>query len=81
MADEIFNKDYYHVANNFCIHQEMEFGELMVKPERTKNDKDKKIFEYVRQHGYYFFSLAGMIEAARDTMKESLQSWDEENKS
>ena len=59
----------------------MEFGELMVKPERTKNDKDKKIFEYVRQHGYYFFSLAGMIEAARDTMKESLQSWDEENKS
>lgn len=79
--DEVFDTVYYHVVNNFCIHQEIEFGELMVKPERTKNDKDKKIFEYVRQHGYYFFSLAGMIEATRDTMKESLQSWDEENKS
>ena len=40
--DEVFDTVYYHVASNFCIHQEMEFGELMVKPERTKNDKDKK---------------------------------------
>lgn len=78
--DEIFDRVYYHVANNFCVHQEMEFGELMVRPERTKSDKDKKIFEYVRQHGYYFFSLAGMMEATRDTMNESLQSWDEEFK-
>lgn len=78
--DEVFDRVYYHVANNFCVHQEMEFGELMVRPERTKSDKDKKIFEYVRQHGYYFFSLAGMMEATRDTMNESLQSWDEEFK-
>lgn len=78
--DEIFDRVYYHVANNFCVHQEMEFGELMVRPERTKSDKDKKIFEYVRQHGYYFFSLAGMMEATRDAMNESLQSWDEEFK-
>ncbi|WP_458396738.1 motility associated factor glycosyltransferase family protein [Campylobacter sp.] len=78
--DEVFDRVYYHVANNFCVHQEMEFGELMVRPERAKSDKDKKIFEYVRQHGYYFFSLAGMMEATRDTMNESLQSWDEEFK-
>ncbi|WP_096017080.1 motility associated factor glycosyltransferase family protein [Campylobacter lanienae] len=76
--DEIFDSGYYHVANNFCLHQEMEFGELMVQPENNKNDKDKKIFEYVRQHGYYFFSLAGMMEATRDTMSESLKSWDVE---
>lgn len=74
-GDEIFGLVYYHTASNFCIHQELEFGELMVKPERTKSDKDKKIFEYVRQHGYYFFSLAGMIQSTRETMSESLQSW------
>ena len=56
----------------------MEFGELMVRPENNKSDKDKKIFEYVRQHGYYFFSLAGMMESTRDTMSESLKSWDVE---
>ncbi|MBP3676695.1 MAG: hypothetical protein J6I71_09490, partial [Campylobacter sp.] len=63
-------------AYNFCIHQELEFMALMVKPENNKGERDKKIFEYVRQHGYYFFSLAGMVETTIDTLQNALDGWE-----
>ena len=65
-----------YTAHNFCIHQELEFMALMVKPESSKGERDKKIFEYVRQHGYYFFSLAGMVDTTIQTLQTALNEWE-----
>ena len=75
-SDKVFNDVYMYTAYNFCIHQELEFMALMVKPENNKGERDKKIFEYVRQHGYYFFSLAGMVETTIDTLQNALDGWE-----
>lgn len=75
-ADKSFGDLYMYTAYNFCVHQELEFTAMMVRPEANKSERDKKIFEYVRQHGYYFFSLAGMIETTIDTLQNALDGWE-----
>ena len=76
-SDKIFDSVYMSAAYNFCLHQELEFATLMVRPENHKSDRDKKIFEYVRQHGYYFFSLAGLVQTTIDTLQNALNGWSE----
>ena len=76
-SDKIFDSVYMSAAYNFCLHQELEFATLMVRPESGKSDRDKKIFEYVRQHGYYFFSLAGLVQTTIDTLQNALDGWSE----
>ena len=75
-SDKSFNDVYMSAAYNFCLHQELDFATLMVRPEKSKSDRDKKIFEYVKQHGYYFFSLAGLIENTIDTLQTALDGWE-----
>ncbi|WP_096017522.1 motility associated factor glycosyltransferase family protein [Campylobacter lanienae] len=75
-SDKSFNDVYMSAAYNFCLHQELDFATLMVRPEKDKSDRDKKIFEYVKQHGYYFFSLAGLIENTIDTLQTALDGWE-----
>lgn len=76
-ADKSFDDLYMYTAYNFCVHQELEFTAIMVRPESSKNERDEKVFEYVRQHGYYFFSLAGMVETTIETMQKALDGWSE----
>jgi len=78
--DPDFELMYYNTVQSYILHQELELAKLHVSDPVEDIDKKAKMIDWVLQHRYWLFSLAGGINAAREIIGKGVDSWPEHYK-
>lgn len=78
--DPDFELLYYNTVQSYIIHQELELAKIHVSDPTEEIDKKAKKIDWVLQHRYWLFSLAGGINAAREIIGVGVSTWPDEYK-
>jgi len=78
--DPDFELMYYNTVQSYILHQELDLAKLYVSNPIEDIDKKVKKVDWVLQHRYWLFSLAGGINAAREIIGEGVSSWPQKYK-
>jgi hypothetical protein len=71
---------YFDTIQSFLLHYELELAKTMIRPVRSQEEKTAKMVEWIMQHRYWLFSVAGSINAERLTVIRALEAWPAEMK-
>ncbi|PAF43968.1 motility associated factor glycosyltransferase family protein [Helicobacter sp. 11S02596-1] len=77
--DKKFNNYFVDAIQSYIFHQELDIAKLVVKYTKNEIDKQAKQLEWIYAHKYWLFSLAGGMDCVIETVKEALESWEENN--
>ncbi|ALV25294.1 motility accessory factor [Campylobacter iguaniorum] len=73
--EPMFLSVYYAVCSSMLLHQELELAVISARRVDNEDEKNDKLFEWVSCQSYWFFSLAGSIDAALGRLKEASKDW------
>ena len=74
--DKEFASLYNDTVQSYIVHQELEIAKIQVK--YTADDdmlKKAKMIDWIYAHRYWFFSLAGGINASLEVVKRASKEW------
>lgn len=71
----IFGAIFFDIIQSYILHQEMDLAVLAVSPSDTDEEKKVKLVDWIMQHRYWLFSLAGGINATREAIKRGKKGW------
>lgn len=74
----IFGAIFFDVIQSYILHQEMDLALLSVAHSETDEEKKVKLVDWIMQHRYWLFSLAGGIDATREAIKRGKKMWGKE---
>ncbi len=74
----IFGAIFFDVIQSYILHQEMDLAVLTVSHSETDEEKKVKLVDWIMQHRYWLFSLAGGIDATREAIKRGKKMWGKE---
>jgi len=74
--DEQFSKLYVDSIQTYILHLELDLVTIQIKKVTTEEELTAKMVDWIMQHRYWLFSLAGGIQAIRDTIIRSTLTWD-----
>jgi len=73
--NEDFRAMFYNTVQPYIIHQELELAKIQVQPIKTDIEKKAKLVDWIMNHRYWLFSLAGGISAERDVIERAVKTW------
>ena len=56
---------------------ELELASIPLKEALTKSEQTAKVVDWIMKHRYWLFSLAGGIQAVRDTILQAINTWED----
>ena len=77
-TDKDFNAKYLEVVQTYILSMELELVEIPMRKARTEEENLLKVVDWIMKHRYWLFSLAGGLQAVRDTIVQATQTWDED---
>lgn len=75
-TDKTFSDRYLEVVQTYILHMELELVAIPMIEAKTEEENINKIVEWIMQHRYWLFSLAGGLQAIRDTILQATKTWD-----
>ncbi|MDD2950041.1 MAG: motility associated factor glycosyltransferase family protein [Sulfuricurvum sp.] len=78
--DALFTNLYVDTVQSYILHFELDLAQVQIRPVYSEEEKISKLVEWVMQHRYWLFSLAGGLNAIRDTIIRATEGWPEELK-
>ena len=66
---------FYNTVQPYIIHQELGLAKIQVQPIKTDIEKKAKLVDWIMNHRYWLFSLAGGISAERDVIERAVKTW------
>ncbi|NWF67304.1 MAG: motility associated factor glycosyltransferase family protein [Campylobacterales bacterium] len=69
--DEKFTKLYIDVVQSYIAHQEFELAKLVVLDPKDDIHKKAKLVDWIMKHKFWFFSLAGGMNAVLEIVKRN----------
>ncbi len=76
--DDDFNIYYKEVVQTYIYSMEFDLVDITLINSKTKEENIAKVTDWIMQHSYWLFALAGGIQAVRDTIMSAVKTWDEE---
>lgn len=75
--DDAFCAKYLEVVQTYIFSMELEMASIPLKEASTKEEHIEKVVEWIMKHRYWLFSLAGGIQAIRDTILQAADTWED----
>ena len=75
--DDSFCSKYLEVVQTYIFSMELELASIPLKEALTKSEQTAKVVDWIMKHRYWLFSLAGGIQAVRDTILQAINTWED----
>lgn len=73
--EDTFIKVFIDAVQSYIVHQELEFAKIVVRPVHTLTEKQVKQIDWLYQHKFWLFSLAGGMDATLEVAKRAAKTW------
>ncbi|WP_024955481.1 motility associated factor glycosyltransferase family protein [Sulfurospirillum arcachonense] len=74
--DKQFSELYVDSIQTYILHLELDLVLTQIRKTSTEEELVVKMVDWIMQHRYWLFSLAGGIQAVRDTIIQATLTWD-----
>ena len=76
--DKFFNSCYRETVQTYILSIELDLVSIPLIKAKTEEENLIKVVDWIMQHTYWLFSLAGGIQAIRDTILQASMTWNSE---
>lgn len=73
--DATFQGVFLDTCRSLLIHQELELAFIQASDVTNEEDRKAKMVDWIMNHKYWLFTLAGAINAQREVVKRAKRSW------
>lgn len=73
--DHAFQGIFLDTCRSLLIHQELDLAYIQAADVKSEEDKKAKMIDWIMNHKYWLFTLAGAINAQRDVVKRAKRKW------
>ena len=73
--DPDFKRSFWDTVRSFIVHQEMEIAKIVAQAYDKGVDPNTRNIDFLLAHKYWFFSLAGGLDAQLQVMKRAKATW------
>lgn len=71
----LFQQTFLDTCRSLLVHQELELAFIQAAHIKSEDDKKAKLVDWIMNHKYWLFSLAGAINAQRSVIKRAKRKW------
>ena len=75
-ADQTFSDRYIEVVQTYILSMELLLVDIPMREAKTEEENLAKVVDWIMKHRYWLFSLAGGLQAVRDTILQAADTWD-----
>lgn len=76
--DPTFQNVFLDSCRSLLIHQELDLAFIQASDVTNEEERKAKMVDWIMQHRYWLFVLAGAINAQRDIIKRGMKRWTKE---
>lgn len=73
--EPLFQRLFLDTCRSLLIHQELDLAYIQAADITCEDDKKAKMVDWIMNHKYWLFTLAGAINAQRDIVKRAKRTW------
>lgn len=69
--DKIFEQFYHDIMQSNVVHEELRMMEIKVKPVNNPHENQEKALQWILEHRYWLFSIAGSLHNTIEIIKKT----------